>query len=470
MTLQKSLSVAALAVLALAATPLAAARPPEAFLPSSNVLDLLPADVRGPLATAEQLLADRRWDEARTALGEVIATELRGHRTTTQALALGLAKLAVAEAGLGLPEEARWHWEIAQNVSLGSLPVADFTVYGAPGELLARSPLRAPGAAPAGLEVPTLPGNPGLVPPRRLQGSDVDLLQRLQPGEPPLWMRLELVVDAAGAVREPVVLSSNSQRLSYEVLAAVRGWRYEPAQLDGRPVAAFLTVEINAPQLKPLRELTPPLAEELAEIETTLREHRWRAAGIQAERLWILALHKGQQSPKVFARLFTLRALAEAGRGLDDLAICHWQAAQSLEPALFHAGLADYGAAGALLDAHRWRRPDRKTAEPAAAPPPSGAPTVNTPEIVDRIQPIFPTIGRAKGAQGTVALETELNTAGRIRFPFYRPPQNPATAAMNFAASALDAVCHWKFKPATFQGQPVAVYYGLTVSFAIEGR
>jgi outer membrane biosynthesis protein TonB len=39
-----------------------------------------------------------------------------------------------------------------------------------------------------------------------------------------------------------------------------------------------------------------------------------------------------------------------------------------------------------------------------------------------------------------------------------------------FAASALDAVCDWRFKPATLDGRPVKVYYTLTVNFEIGGR
>ena len=34
--------------------------------------------------------------------------------------------------------------------------------------------------------------------------------------------------------------------------------------------------------------------------------------------------------------------------------------------------------------------------------------------------------------------------------------------------AALNAVRQWKFKPGTLNGQPVPVYYNLTVNFRIE--
>lgn len=37
-----------------------------------------------------------------------------------------------------------------------------------------------------------------------------------------------------------------------------------------------------------------------------------------------------------------------------------------------------------------------------------------------------------------------------------------------FRSAALDAVMTWKFKPATLDGQPVKVYYTLTVNSTME--
>jgi TonB family protein len=39
---------------------------------------------------------------------------------------------------------------------------------------------------------------------------------------------------------------------------------------------------------------------------------------------------------------------------------------------------------------------------------------------------------------------------------------------LGLGESALDAVKRWKFKPGTLNGQPVAVYYNLTVTFRLQ--
>jgi TonB family protein len=39
---------------------------------------------------------------------------------------------------------------------------------------------------------------------------------------------------------------------------------------------------------------------------------------------------------------------------------------------------------------------------------------------------------------------------------------------MGLGDQALDAVRKWKFKPGTLNGQPVPVYYNLTVNFRLQ--
>ena len=39
---------------------------------------------------------------------------------------------------------------------------------------------------------------------------------------------------------------------------------------------------------------------------------------------------------------------------------------------------------------------------------------------------------------------------------------------MGLAEAAVSAVEQWKFRPATLNGRPVAVYYNLTVTFELQ--
>jgi protein TonB len=58
---------------------------------------------------------------------------------------------------------------------------------------------------------------------------------------------IEVVIDRDGAVVRPRVVrnTTGSSECAEEALRAVRKWRYRPAQLEGRPVAAHLTLAIE---------------------------------------------------------------------------------------------------------------------------------------------------------------------------------------------------------------------------------
>lgn len=204
----------------------------------------------------------------------------------------------------------------------------------------------------------------------------------------------------------------------------------------------------------------------LAEIERLLREGKWQRAREQGDLVWSQALHNAAQTPQAFALLLTFRGLAEAGLGQNDLAICHWQAAQGLEPLFFHADLAAYGAAGTLLESHRWGFPLTPAGEIVQPPGMPGDPDrVTPPRIVDRPQPEVPRIGRKKGTRGTVRIESFIEKTGSVSQPFVR--REDLGMEPNFAASAIDALCHWRFAPAAFKGEPVRVYYSLSINFQI---
>lgn len=430
----------------------------------------LPERVRSGLAEVDRLLGNREWEPARNRLQGLLAAEIAGNDQLSNAVGACVSRLAVAEAGLGSSEDAAWHWRMADHFDGSTLSARELAQYGAPGEQLAKIHRREPGAAPAGLKVHPLGGEAGLQPPRRTAGEALDL-RRLQTGSPPLWMQVELIIDAEGRVREPVVLAANSPYLAFEVLQAVRTWRYEPARREGQPVAVFLELTVNSPKGEPLEKMVT-LSGEMATIDRLLREQKWKAARNRSEKLWRQALNNAEQTPQAFALLLTLRAIAEAGEAgagseAFDRALCFWQAAQGLEPQLFHAGLAGYGAPGRLLEGYRWQAPRRKAGTPEHNPElPATSEEVTPPRPVSRLQPIFPEIRRQQREQGSVIVVSLIDATGAIRLPF--PLPEDMGKKPNFSASAVDALCRSRFQPASYQGKPVPTVYSLTVNFEIQ--
>ena len=102
---------------------------------------------------------------------------------------------------------------------------------------------------PGDPDAPFEAGTPGLVPPSLLPGTCA------LPGYPDLARRAGLqgtvillaVVQADGTVGEIEVVKNPDQRWGFDLaaIAAVKMWRYRPALMNGRPVAAYIQVMVE---------------------------------------------------------------------------------------------------------------------------------------------------------------------------------------------------------------------------------
>jgi len=85
------------------------------------------------------------------------------------------------------------------------------------------------------------------------------------------------------------------------------------------------------------------------------------------------------------------------------------------------------------------------------------------PEIVHQVQPRYTELGRKSGTQGAVIVEAINDEQGRVT-----NVRVLRGLPMGLDQAAVDAIQQWRFRPATLQGQPVKVYYTLTVNFTIQ--
>jgi TonB family protein len=88
---------------------------------------------------------------------------------------------------------------------------------------------------------------------------------------------------------------------------------------------------------------------------------------------------------------------------------------------------------------------------------------VRRPEKISGENPAYHDLARAFGVEGTVVLEAVIDKAGEVRClrPLKRLP-------LGLTEAAMQTVRGWRFKPATVDGEPVTVYYTLTVNFMID--
>ncbi|HMB53620.1 MAG TPA: energy transducer TonB, partial [Thermoanaerobaculia bacterium] len=71
---------------------------------------------------------------------------------------------------------------------------------------------------------------------------------------------------------------------------------------------------------------------------------------------------------------------------------------------------------------------------------------------------------RRAGIEGVVIVQTTIGTDGRLR-----GMRLLKGLSHGLDESTMETICTWRFEPATRDGEPVEVYYNLTVSFSLGG-
>lgn len=206
-----------------------------------------------------------------------------------------------------------------------------------------------------------------------------------------------------------------------------------------------------------------PLSDSQAKVAALLDARRWQEARTQAhQQLLVRVSRQTQFLPRPLAADLVLEALADAGAGEESTALCRWYVAQHLHPGFLKADLSRFGKAGALLARH--------PALPGAGVDPEPLrlarlaktdPEVHKPRVVSQTPPLRLPHARRANVQGSVILDAIVETDGSVSNPSVRPGQ-PLGFDDIFV---LDTVCNWRFKPGTLKGEPVRMYYSLTVDF-----
>lgn len=84
------------------------------------------------------------------------------------------------------------------------------------------------------------------------------------------------------------------------------------------------------------------------------------------------------------------------------------------------------------------------------------------PEEIDRVLPRYPLAARRAGVQGPVVVRGIVRRDGTIdNVEIIKDLPN------GLGEAAREAVSEWRFRPATFQGEPIDVYYTVTVNFRL---
>jgi len=85
------------------------------------------------------------------------------------------------------------------------------------------------------------------------------------------------------------------------------------------------------------------------------------------------------------------------------------------------------------------------------------------PVLVTKVEPIYPTSARFARLTGRVTVEAVIGLDGHVE----SAEVISSTSAL-FDDSALDAVRHWRYRPALMNGRPVRVYFKVAVEFVLR--
>jgi protein TonB len=85
--------------------------------------------------------------------------------------------------------------------------------------------------------------------------------------------------------------------------------------------------------------------------------------------------------------------------------------------------------------------------------------------VIDQVAPRYPAIARRARAEGRVILRAVIRRDGSVG-----SVQILRDLPYGLGDAAREAVRQWRFRPAEYRGEPIAVYYTVTVNFRLTGN
>jgi TonB family protein len=220
---------------------------------------------------------------------------------------------------------------------------------------------------------------------------------------------MEVSTDIYGRVRDIKILRS-IPLLDQAALDAVRQWVYEPPIIDGKPISLTFTVTVRF----------------------TLDGEKPAVGGVMG------GVVGGKEG--------------EAG---ENITVVETKGVSG-------------GTGGGLI----WVREDAKNPAKDELAPIKAEGEIKPPKRIKSADPVYPDDARKAGIQGTVVLQAETDSSGKIRR--IRSLGVKSETDMNGAVwvsllqAAIDAVKQWEYEPLVVDGKPRAVVFTVTVRFTLK--
>ncbi|MDY7092094.1 MAG: energy transducer TonB [Acidobacteriota bacterium] len=240
-------------------------------------------------------------------------------------------------------------------------------------------------------------------------------------------------------------------------------------------IAVSLALLLSAPTSEAalLAQWREPLEETEALVQTGQYEKAERLAKRTANEISDSA-GAGGSVAATLASAVVLRAVATVGMGDEDYGIWLWHTALNILPEMKNLDLNSYGPPGRVLAENPLEEPDnldeqdqrpkeKKEINAARKALEEGGEIV-PPKVSKRKKVKYPRGARAFRNTGKMVVQVILDADGKPHSPFIID-QAPAPS---LAYSVLETIRQWEFEPALRDGEPVPVYYNLTVNFSLR--
>ena len=128
------------------------------------------------------------------------------------------------------------------------------------------------------------------------------------------------------------------------------------------------------------------------------------------------------------------------------------------------ADLIIFDRQGVIVDSlrARWRGPSHALQLNASGAYEVGH-DVKAPQLIKRVEPVYPSEARANRVKGIVVLQVLIDKTGAVRQIVVRKEFAPG-----LSDAAVDAVRQWQFAPATLNGKPVDVVLNVAINFKLN--
>lgn len=204
----------------------------------------------------------------------------------------------------------------------------------------------------------------------------------------------------------------------------------------------------------------------LADVERHLLSGEFAKARKETTRLakqMTRLLGPGEGGEVLFGLTSLYRALAEAGLGEEREACWYWHVALAFNPLLVDFGLDRFGEPARFLLNHEepYGSNESETAESDEAP---GDGVVAAPRKKRSPRPDFPYGAKYFQVTGALVVLAVIDRDGVPRTPSVITP----LPAASLTWTGLEALKRWRFEPARLDGEPVSVFYTLTINYRMR--